>query len=948
MPSRKPEELKSKSRPAAPVETTKSSASVVAPPPAAAKAEPPKKQQLAPATPKVHPPVPRDPNGPKRLFLIDAMGFIFRAFYAPMPLRMRSAGGLPTNVPFLFSSMIRKLIKDWQPDYLGVVFDVSAPTFRDKLFTEYKAQRPPMPEDLSVQVPFVRRFCEAMRLPILEYSGYEADDVIGSLANLATAKKLQTLIVTSDKDMLQLVNKDVLVLNPTKGDLLIDEAKVEELMGVPPSKVADVMALMGDSIDNIPGARDPNDKPAPGERRKPGIGDVGAKQLIQQYGSAEETLKRAAEVKRASYREALEKNAKFVLLSKQLATIPTDAPVKLDLKSLELEEPDTAALRDLYVELGFSSLLRELSPLASMHKDDAPVDYAPLESPAGLTTYLDSADAKRETAVWLGIDASEDDEEGFGSAVLNVEVSSKEALARSAANDLENRTLNAMSAFLADPKRPKIVHDPKLFRLLAAPGAIDDPKAIAGIKHATALYSYLLRPTTAKHNLAEVVLRHLNRTLSGAPGERADFLFRLAPVLREEVEKQGLLDVYEKIDLPLAAVLARMEACGVRIDPKELDRIGTHLATEMAKLEKRIFELAECVFNINSPQQLAEVLFDKLNLTPPRMGRFKPKSRSTAADVLEELCEVHELPKLVIEYRELTKLKSNYADVLPRLIYPLTERIHTSLCQTGTATGRLSSSNPNLQNIPVRTELGREIRSAFVAAPGSLLLSADYSQIELRVLAHLSHDPVLTDAFQRGEDIHARTAQEVFGVGPMAQTREHRRVAKVINFGVIYGLSAFGLAQNLGIEQKEAAHFIAVYFERYAGVKKFLDEQIAETRKTGFVRNMFGRVRPIPEIESPQANLRNFAERTAMNTPMQGAAADLIKLAMIELDRRLPAEKFKARMTLQVHDELLFEAPESEIPALRKVVKDVMENVHKFRVPIVAETKVGPNWRDMK
>jgi DNA polymerase-1 len=939
MPSRKPKELKSKSRSAPAVETIKPPETAVAPPPA-----PPTKAK--PSTPNA--PVPRDPNGPKRLFLIDAMGFIFRAFFAPMPMRMRSPGGLPTNVPFLFSNMVRKLIKDWQPDYLGVVFDVSAPTFRDKLFADYKAQRPPMPEDLSVQIPFVRKFCEAMRLPILEYPGYEADDVIGTMSRLATAKKLQTLIVTSDKDMLQLVNRDVLVLNPTKGDLLIDEAKVEELMGVPPSKVADVMALMGDSIDNIPGARDPNDKPAPGERRKPGIGDVGAKQLIQQYGSAEEVLKRAAEVKRASYREALQNCAKFVVLSKQLATIPTDAPVKLDLKSLELEEPDVAALRDLYVELGFSSLLRDLSPLASMHRDDGPIDYAALDTPSGFCTFLESTPGGRDTAVWLGIDAQEDDEEGFGSAVLNVEVSSKEGLARYASNDLENRTLASMSEFLADPKRPKIVHDPKLFRLLAAPRSIDNPKAIAGIKHATALYSYLLRPTTSKHNLAEVVLRHLNRTLSGAPGERADFLYRIAPILREEVEKQGLLDVYEKIDLPLAPVLARMEASGVRIDPKELDRIGTHLAAEMAKLEKRIFELAECVFNINSPQQLAEVLFDKLNLTPPRMGRFKPKSRSTAAEVLEELCEVHELPKLVIEYRELTKLKSNYADVLPRLIYPLTERLHTSFCQTGTATGRLSSSNPNLQNIPVRTELGREIRAAFVAAPGSLLLSADYSQIELRVLAHLSHDPVLNEAFQRGEDIHARTAQEVFGVGPMAQTREHRRVAKVINFGVIYGLSAFGLAQNLGIEQKEAAHFINVYFERYNGVKKFLDAQIAETRKTGFVRNMFGRIRPIPEISSPQANMRSFAERTAMNTPMQGAAADLIKLAMIELDRRLPIEKFKARMTLQVHDELLFEAPEAEIPALRALVKDVMENVHKFRVPIVAETKVGPNWRDMK
>jgi DNA polymerase-1 len=946
MPSRKPKEPKSKSLPAPPVETAKPGKAAKPPEPHAPESP------VAKAAPKpasvTHAPVPRDPNGPKRLFLIDAMGFIFRAFFAPMPMRMRSPGGLPTNVPFLFSNMVRKLIKDWQPDYLGVVFDVSAPTFRDKLFADYKAQRPPMPEDLSVQIPFVRKFCEAMRLPILEYPGYEADDVIGAMSRLATAKKLQTLIVTSDKDMLQLVNKDVLVLNPTKGDLLIDEKKVEELMGVPPSKVADVMALMGDSIDNIPGARDPNDKPAPGERRKPGIGDVGAKQLIQQFGSAEETLKHASEVKRASYREALENNAKFVVLSKQLATIPTDAPVKLDLKSLELEEPDVAALRDLYVELGFSSLLRELTPLASQRKDEAEIDYAPLDLPSGLESFLKAVPAGRETAIWLALDAQEDDEKGFGSAVLSVEVSSKEGLARTIANDLENKSLSAMAPFLADPKRPKIVHDPKLFRLLAAPDSVNDPKAMAGIKHATILYSYLLRPTTSKHSFAEVVLRHLNRTLSGAPGERADFLQRVAPVLRAEVEKQDLLEVYEKIDLPLAPVLARMEAAGVRVDPRELDRISTHLADEMARLEKTIFEMAGSEFNINSPQQLAEVLFDKLNLSPPRMGRFKPKSRSTAADVLEELSEVHELPKKIIEYRELTKLKSNYADVLPRLIYPLTGRLHTSFCQTGTATGRLSSSNPNLQNIPIRTELGREIRAAFVAPAGSLLLSADYSQIELRILAHLSQDPVLTEAFQRGEDIHSRTAQEVFGVGPMAQTREHRRVAKVINFGVIYGLSAFGLAQQLGIEQKEAAHFIAVYFERYSGVKKYLDAQIAETRKTGFTRTMFGRIRPIPEIDSPQANMRSFAERTAMNTPMQGAAADLIKLAMIELDRRLPAEKFQAKMTLQVHDELLFEAPDSEIPDLRSLVKDVMENVHKFRVPIVAETKVGPNWRDMK
>jgi DNA polymerase-1 len=422
-------------------------------------------------------------------------------------------------------------------------------------------------------------------------------------------------------------------------------------------------------------------------------------------------------------------------------------------------------------------------------------------------------------------------------------------------------------------------------------------------------------------------------------------LTRLAPILRAEVEKQGLLHLYEKIDLPLAPVLARMEAVGVRVDPKELDRISTKMQQEIGGLEKSIYELAGFEFKINSPQQLAEVLFDRLNLQPPRKTRGK--ARSTAVDVLDELALVHEMPKKVLQYRELTKLKSTYADVLPRLIHPLSGRLHTRFNQTGTATGRLSSSNPNLQNIPVRTELGREIRAAFIASPGNLLLSADYSQIELRILAHLSKDPILTEAFRRGEDIHSRTAQEVFDVAPFAQTREHRRVAKVINFGVIYGLSAFGLAQQLDIDTKEAAKFIAAYFERYSGVKEYLDRQISETRKLGHTKTLFGRIREIPEINSPQPNLRNFAERTAMNTPMQGAAADLIKLAMIELHKRLE-DGFQSHMILQVHDELLFEGPEKEIPRLEKLVKEVMEGVHELSVPIIAETKVGPNWRDMK
>jgi DNA polymerase-1 len=881
------------------------------------------------------------PKEPKRLFLVDAMGYIFRAFYAPMPQRLRNAQGLPTNVPYLFANMVRKLVKDWKPDYLGVVFDLAAPTFRDKLFADYKAQRPPMPEDLAVQLPFVRRYCQAMRLPILEYPGYEADDVIGTLARQASKENLEIFIVTSDKDLLQLVGGPVRVLNPSKGDLLIDEKKVEEIMGVPPAKVPDVIALMGDSIDNIPGARDPNDKPAPGERRKAGIGEVGARQLIQQFGSAEEALKHARKVKRANYREALEKHSEFVKLSKLLATIPTDAPVPLSLEALHVAEPDHDALRELYTELGFTSLLREFAPLT----DRKNTDYAALDSPAALKKFLESIPRGHEAAAWLSLDSEDPAEEGFGTHVLGVEVSPRAGLARTAANDVQNKTLAAMKEWLVDAQRPKTVHDPKLFQLLAARDIPDGAKTVAGIRHATMLYSYLLRPTTANHAFAEVVLRHLNRTLSGASGERADFLLRLAPVLREEVEKQGLAELYEKIDLPLAPVLARMEAAGILVDQKELEKISARMQEEIGALEKNIYGLAGFEFNINSPQQLAEVLFDKLNLQPPR--RIRAKARSTAAEVLDELALVHDLPKKVLEYREFAKLKSTYADALPRLIHPATGRLHTRFSQTGTATGRLSSSNPNLQNIPIRTELGREIRAAFVASPGCQLLSADYSQIELRILAHLSEDPVLVESFRRGEDIHSRTAQEVFGIAPFAQTPEHRRAAKVINFGVIYGLSAFGLAQQLGIGTKEASNFITAYFERYSGVKKYLDAQIAEVRKTGFSRSLFGRIRPIPEIHSPQPNMREFSERTAMNTPMQGTAADLIKLAMIELDQRL-AENFKSTMILQVHDELLFEAPEKEIPRLTQLVKEVMEGVRELRVPLVVGTKAGPNWRDMK
>jgi DNA polymerase-1 len=828
-------------------------------------------------------------------------------------------------------------MKEHGPDYLAVVFDTREPTFRDKLFDKYKAQRPPMPDDLAVQLPYVRRMCEAMRLPILEFDGFEADDVIGALARQSEKKGLTTCIVTSDKDMMQLVGGNVYVLRPGAGpdktDLVVDAAKVEELMGVPPDKVADVMALMGDSIDNIPGAK--------------GIGEKGAKELIRRFGSAEAALERANEVEGKRYREALENSREAVTMSKQLAVIDTAAPVKLDLDNLTRREPDVEALRALYSELGFTSLLRDL-PAASTAAAEV-TDSAMLESGVALKKYLSSIPRDTDVAVWLTLADGERETEGFGTAIAAIEISPKAGVSRTALIPGAGSTLDppetnkgemlaVLREFLSDPARRKIVHDPKLVELLAGP--------VAGIRHATMLYSYLLRPTTSKHGIEDVVLRQENVTFSSAPGERSDHLQRLAPMLRKELESQDLASLYETIDLPLAPVLAAMERDGVRVDRKALDAMSKTMEREIRALEKTIWELANFEFNINSPLQLAEVLFDKMGLTLG--GRRRGKPRSTASDVLEELALLHELPRKVIEYREISKLKSTYVDALPKLIHGETGRLHTSFSQTGTATGRLSSSDPNLQNIPVRSELGRQIRAAFAADPGYTLLSADYSQIELRILAHFSGDPVLVEAFQTGQDIHARTAQEVFGVGPMAQTAEHRRAAKAINFGIIYGQTPFGLAAQLGIDQKEAAHFIGAYFARYRGVKEYLDRSLAEARKTGVTRTLFGRIRPVPEITSTQFNLRNFAERTALNTPLQGTAADLIKLAMIEIAHQLPKQKFRAKMTLQVHDELLFEAPHEEMDRLRVLVRTAMENVHPLAVPLIADLKAGPNWRDMK
>jgi DNA polymerase-1 len=870
---------------------------------------------------------------PKRLFLVDAMAHIYRAFYAPM-LRMNAPSGMPTKVPFLFNNILKRILKDYRPEYLGIVFDPSGPTFRDKLFEKYKAQRQPMPDEMRLQMPYVKKLCEAMRMPILEVKGFEADDVIGTLAKKAAESDIEVLVVSNDKDMMQLVGGNVRTLRTgtggAKADVIVDEKRVEEILGVPPDRVIDVMALMGDTVDNIPGAK--------------GIGEKGATELIQKYGTVENALAHADEVPNKRYREALQQQREQVLLSKQLATISTDVPIEMDLAALEMKTPDIATLADLYRELGFNSLLRELGSEAfrapAVETEAAGKrDYAEFANVEEFSEWLKKVPAKKMLAIWLVLDMNGRESEGYGTRIKGIEVSSEAGEGRLIWVDEKEAAVKALEPVLKDAKRAKILHDAKLFQLLTGP--------TEKIEHATQLYSYLLRPTTGKHNFDEVMFRQFNVPVGGGAGERADGLQRLAPALRTQVDEKKLEPAYENIDLPLSGVLADMERAGVRVDPQVLAEMSQSMEKEVRRLEKEIWELAGVEFNCNSPTQLAEILFDKLNLEPAAK-RGRPKSRSTAVEILEELSSRHPLPKKVIEYREFTKLKSTYVDSLPKLIHPVTGRLHTSYNQTGTATGRLSSSDPNLQNIPIRTELGREIRAAFVAEEGKILLSADYSQIELRIMAHFSKDPVLVEAFRNGEDIHARTAQEVFGVGPMGQTAEHRRAAKAINFGIIYGLSAFGLAQQLGIAQKEAAQFINAYFSRYRGVKEYLDRVLVETRKSGETKTLFGRIRPMPEINSPQVQLRNFAERTALNSPLQGTAADLIKLAMIAIARRLQKEKLKAQMILQVHDELVFEAPPKEKTVLEDMVREEMEGVYRLEVPLAVEICTGPNWRDLE
>jgi DNA polymerase I len=898
------------------------------------------------------------------------MSFIFRAYHAMQRQRpMSTRTGVPTAGTFVFVNMLNKLRDDFSPQYLAAVFDVAAPTFRDEqakgiasikkfdsktqtyrevAYGGYKANRSEMPHDLAQQLPYIRRALDAYRIPILEQPGFEADDVIGTLAHKAVAAGYPVYVVSSDKDMLQLVGDSICVLNPTKDNLICDAAKVEEILGVGPRQVIDVMALRGDSIDNIPGA--------------PGIGDKGSVELIKRFGSVENALDHAEEVERKTYRESLLNNRDVVLRSKELVTIDVNVPVHLNLETMRAQEPDFEACRVLFNELEFTTLLKDFVRTT----DAGSVEYGELKGEQHLEKLLKHG---RNSGVALAVCAptvapavAEEKEDEPELPLLNVRqqgcdpieigISAEENSAVSS-RLIDNALSKALDRMLADESIPKSVHDYKFaLRLLSSRSvseeiSLEPYTAVAGVRDDVMLFSYLLNPTYSSHSLREVALRRFNLQLAGTTAEAADVTLRLSRALRKEVEDEpGLINVYDTIDLPLMPVLARMELAGVKIDSGALGSMSVELEKQCDARAKEIHAIAGVEFNVNSPKQLGDILFNKLGLPKP-VKYGKGKTISTAVDVLEELAIEHEIARKVLDFRQLSKLKSTYVDSLPTLVDTRTGRVHTTFNPAGTATGRLSSTNPNLQNIPIRTELGREIRSAFIAEEGNVLLSADYSQIELRLLAHFSEDPLLVEAYRREDDIHQLTASEVFGVPPMLITAEHRSRAKAVNFGIVYGISPFGLAAQLGIDQKEAKKYIETYFDRYKGVRAYIDRVLDETRREQRVRTLFGRIRPIPDINSKNANMRGFAERTAVNTPLQGTAADVIKLAMIKIDAELRRRKLRSHMTLQVHDELVFEVPEKEVDTMRDLVCEHMQNVYPFRVPLLVDIGVGQNWRDL-
>jgi DNA polymerase-1 len=917
------------------------------------------------------------PQPVERVFLIDSMSHIFRAFFAPMANRvapLATSGGQVTQAVYIFTNMLRKLLQDEKPSYIAAIFESKERTFRHETFADYKANRLAMPDDLASQLPYIIRLCEAFNIPVINAPGFEADDVIGTLAVKIAEQGLQAVIVSNDKDMCQLVRDPNVVCMRTNSQVAkrkeyvppiewCDEAWVEKKFGVPANKVVDLLGLMGDSIDNIPGA--------------PGIGAKGAVQVITQFGSIEEALQRWEEVKHKTYRESLRDNADLIRQSRELARIRLDLEVELDLDQIKARPPDRAAAYELFKELEFSALTREFADAATAAPagTDAQVNYKIVASRAALDSLskslwdaesvgiaiADSTSAGAEKQQQASQNREQLDEPGEQQCAIDYEIA--EGIAFSTATgtaafvDL-NRFAEGRDAALASLREvlsngllEKSVHD-----LKRTVGLLDRIGiTIEGVKDDTLLAAYLIDPNRSKYELHDLAreavgVERIDKPATGWTDAQwntaaaADLTARTAKVLHQRILEKKLETIYSEMELPLAPLLFRMERAGLKVDRATLADLSNYLGLELKKLTVKIYELAGREFNIGSPKQVGEVLAE-LEMTS---GRKTSTGRiSTSKAVLEELAQTFELPRMIIDYRELDKLKSVYTDALPHQI-AADGRIHCLLNQTVAATGRLSSSDPNLQNIPIRTELGRRIRRSFVAEKGNKIISADYSQLELRLLAHITQDPVMLEAFQHGEDIHARTARLVFGAKTDEELKEARRFAKIVNFAIAYAIEPWGLSQRVGISRPEAKKVIEDYYDTYKGVRRYMEEVPLRAREHGYVRSIYGRIRPLPGISDRNANIRKAAEREAINMPIQGTASDIVKIAMLRVDEEFKREGIEAQLLMQVHDELLVEASAETAEHVADVLKREMESAVSLDVPLIVDVGIADNWMDAK
>ena len=870
------------------------------------------------------------------LYLIDGSGYIYRAFFALPSLSTTS--GLPTSAIYGFITMLQKVVRERRPDYLAVVFDGKGPTHRHQQFKEYKAQRRPMPDSLSQQIPYIHRAVDAFAIPVVKCEGFEADDLIGTLALQAVAAGVEVVIVTADKDMFQLLSPSIQIYDPVKDKVLTEEDCLTRF-GVAPARVIEIMGLMGDSIDNIPGVK--------------GIGEKTARKLIEEFHTIENLLACVSDVKAPKLRALLEAHAEDARRSRELAALVTDCPVSFDRQLFRLGEARAEELAALFRELEFWGLLKGLQSNAGPEKTQRP----PVAVIADSLAAKSLADAI-EAAGAMALECEPGGTEGICSPLMGIGVClpGGEPLYVPAGTELK-----ALQPVIESAGVKLYVHDYKVVWLALRKNGVAPARAAFD----SMLASYLLNPnrrsptlevlmqecfaeslqeSTASKTQPNEDLFKLNETDQSAmrAGRAASAIARLQPLLAEKLATSGLAELYERVELPLTVVLAEIEANGFRLDTGVLSDVGKELDQQLGTILRGIYRLAGVEFNVNSPKQLCEVLFEKLKLPPIKKTKT---GYSTDEDVLTQLALQHELPAEILNYRSLSKLKSTYVDALPRLVNSDTGRLHTSLHQTVTATGRLSSSDPNLQNIPIKGEWGRRIRAAFITNAGWVLLSADYNQIEPRILAHLSRDPVLIGAYGRGDDIHTTTAMQIFGLAADQITKDMRRVAKTVNFGIIYGISPFGLSSQLGISNQEAKRYIDAYFARFEGVKAYIDRTVAEAKANGYVTTLLGRRRPIPELRGDPTQ-RSFGERIAMNSPIQGTAADVIKLAMLAVHRRLAAEGQAARILLQVHDELILELPEAEVDTVRPIVTEEMERVIELVVPLKVDIGIGKNWSE--